>query len=256
MIPKTIHYIWFGNNEKNSEVIRCIDSWKKHLPDYEIIEWNEQNFDVSKYAYVKEALDAKMYAFASDFVRLWVVYNYGGIYLDTDVEIIKSYDNLLHNNAFFGTEEIDSISSGLSFGAEKGNKVIQDLLNLYKENNFINKDGSFNLKTTNMMITEYFVKHGYKLNAKIQNIQDVIIYPRQYFSPISWWSDKKNVTSRTYSIHWYEASWLPNNFSNKYINTIINSFKHYAVLALRILFGYSSYDYIKKYLNNIYKFFS
>lgn len=246
MIPKKIHYVWFGQKEKNIEVKNCIESWKKYLPDYEIIEWNEKNFDMSTSLYVKEALDAHMYAFASDFVRLWAVYNYGGIYLDTDVEIIKSYDELLKHKAFFGTEEIDSINSGLSFGAEKGNEVLQDLLSLYKNRKFIKSDGSFDLKTTNMIVTEYFVHHGYKLKSRRQNIKDAIIYPKEYFSPIRWWSGKKTIKPFTYSIHWYDASWIKSTSKSRYFNKIVTTFKHYIVLAMRIVFGYSSYDSIKK----------
>ncbi|MBU7449876.1 glycosyltransferase family 32 protein [Leuconostoc citreum] len=246
MIPKIIHYVWFGEKEKNTEVRRCIESWKKYLPDYEIIEWNEKNFDTSLSPYVQEALSANMYAFASDFVRLWAVYNYGGIYLDTDVEVIKTYDKLLEHKAFFGTEEVDSISSGLSFGAEKQNEVVKELLSLYKDRKFIKSDGSFNLKTTNMIVTEYFVKSGYKLRSKIQTIKGVTIYPRKYFSPIKWWTGEKKIEPITYSIHWYDASWIKNKSKSKYSDTTITTLKHYVVLEIRRVFGYSSYDYIKR----------
>lgn len=245
MIPKKIHYIWFGKQEKSDEVKRCMKSWEKYLSNYEIIEWNESNFDSSLFPFVEEALNAKMYAFASDFVRLWAIYQYGGIYLDTDVEVIKSYDDLLENKAFFGTEEIDSINTGLSFGAEKKCEIIKDLMNLYHGRKFIMTDGSYDLKTTNMIVTEYFVKNGYKLTPKIQNIGGAIIYPRQYFSPIKWWSGKKNIESVAYSIHWYNASWLTEPSKLKFLNGIITILKHYIVLGIRKIFGYFSYDYIK-----------
>lgn len=245
MIPKKIHYIWFGKKEKTVKVKKCIASWKRYLPDYEIIEWNETNFDTSLSLFVQEALAAKMYAFASDFVRLWVVYNYGGIYLDTDVEVIKSYDDLLKEKAFFGTEEIDSINSGLSFGAEKENEVLKDLLNLYNDRKFIKSDGTFDLKTTNMIVTEYFVKKGYRLIPKIQTIENTKIFPRQYFSPIKWWEGKKKIETVTYSIHWYDASWLDNPSQAKYFNRNIIILKHYSILTIRRVFGYFSYDYLK-----------
>ncbi|GEA91528.1 glycosyltransferase family 32 protein [Leuconostoc mesenteroides] len=250
MIPKKIHYIWFGKQEKTDKVKECIKSWEKNLSDYEIIEWNESNFDSSLSPFVVEALNAKMFAFASDFVRLWVIYNYGGIYLDTDVEVVKSYDELLENKAFFGTEEIDSINTGLSFGAEKGNEIIKDLMDLYADRKFIEKNGSFNLKTTNMIVTEYFVRNGYKLTSKIQVIKGAVIYPRQYFSPIKWWNGTKKIEPSTYSIHWYSASWLNESSKSKYLNGVTTIIKHYIVLSIRKVFGYSSYEYIKKIIPN------
>ncbi|MBZ5961160.1 glycosyl transferase [Leuconostoc gelidum subsp. gasicomitatum] len=246
MIPKKIHYVWFGKQEKNDEVKRCIDSWKKNLSNYEIIEWNESNFDSSLSPFVAEALNAKMYAFASDFVRLWAVYNYGGVYLDTDVEVIKPYDDLLEDKAFFGTEEIDSINTGLSFGAEKKSEIVKDLMDLYIDRKFVEADGSFNLKTTNIIVTEYFVRNGYKLTSKIQNIKGAIIYPRQYFSPIKWWNGTKSIEPITYSIHWYSASWLNEASKSKYLNGVTTILKHYIVLGIREVFGYFSYGYIKK----------
>ncbi|MFR4249195.1 MAG: glycosyltransferase family 32 protein [Leuconostoc lactis] len=246
MIPKKIHYVWFGEKEKTTEVKRCIETWKKYLSDYEIIEWNESNFDSEKFPFVAEALESKMYAFASDFVRLWAVYNFGGIYLDTDVEVIKSYDELLGNKAFFGTEEVDSINSGLSFGAEKNNDVIKELMDLYIGRNFIEADGSFNLKTTNMIVTEYFVKNGFKLKSEIQNIRGVLIYPRPYFSPIKWWNGKKKIESVTYSIHWYDSSWLSENEQSKYLKGANVVMKHYIILSIRKCFGYFSYERVKK----------
>lgn len=246
MIPKKIHYVWFGGKPKTEKVKKCIASWRKYLPDYEIIEWNEKNFDISSVQFVREAIDSKMYAFASDFVRLWVIYNYGGIYLDTDVEVIRSYDKLLENKLFFGTEEVDSINSGLSFGAEPHNEIVKDLMNKYINRKFINLDGSFNLKTTNMIVTEYFVNRGYKLISKVQSIDGAVIYPKKYFAPMSWWSNQVKIEDVTYSIHWYDASWLGNAKKQKNMKWIVTTFKHYIVLVIRRLFGYFAYDAIKR----------
>lgn len=124
MIPKKIHYCWFGRNPLPELAVRCIESWKKYCPDYEIIEWNEDNYDINKISYVKEAYQARKWAFVTDYVRLDVVNQYGGIYLDTDVELLKSLDPLLKYKSFFGMEEGKFIATGLGFGAEKGTKIL------------------------------------------------------------------------------------------------------------------------------------
>ena len=206
-IPKTIHYCWFGGNPLPNIAVKCINSWKKYLPDYEIIEWNEDNFDVNSNLYVKEAYENKKYAFVTDYVRLLVLYNYGGIYMDTDVEIIKNIDVFLDNNAFSSFENNNYIPTGI-MAAKKGNKWIKMLLDEYDDLKFIKDDGTFDLTTNVIRITEATIKN-YNLipNDTFQDLGDVVLYPHDYFCPKNWFSGKIEITSNTYAIHHFNGSW-------------------------------------------------
>lgn len=234
MIPKIIHFVWFGQSKKPDKVIEKIKNWEKMLPDYKIIEWNENNFPIDEFIFVKEAIAKQKYAFASDVVRFWAVYNYGGIYLDTDVTVLKNFDELLDNKMFLGCEDVDSINSGLSFGAEVHNSTVLDLLNEYKNVHYIS-NGVENDVTTNVRVTKYFLKKGYKLKNKIQVIGDTRIYPKEYFAPMQFWNGKIYITEKSYSIHEYDSSWF-----NKKVQ--FKSQKHYIVLAIRKIFGYYSFE--------------
>lgn len=237
MIPKKIHYCWFGGKEKSKSVKKCINSWKKFCPDYEIIEWNEENFDVYSIPFVAQALEAKKYAFASDLVRLIVVYENGGFYFDTDVEIIKSLDDLCDNKVFFGFENNEFVSSGLGFGSEKANGFLLEHINQYKDENFINDDGSFNMKGCPCYLTELLTEKGLNKNGKCQIIGDVTIFPEDYFNPYDSVTGKLNKTHNTYSIHWYDASWSDTSQTQLKINRLI-----------RRIFGVNSLNWIKKIL--------
>jgi len=136
MIPKTIHYCWFGGNPKPELVLKCIESWKKFCPDYEIIEWNESNFDVNYIPYVRDAYAAKKWAFVSDYARLKIIFDRGGIYLDTDVELKRSFNDLLQYDAWFAQDDIRWINTGLGFGARAGNQLIQRILVQRSERDF------------------------------------------------------------------------------------------------------------------------
>ena len=144
-IPKTIHYCWFGKRKKSKLIKKCINSWKKYCPDYKIVEWNEENFDVNRFDYTKESYEEKKWAFVTDYVRLYVIYNEGGVYLDTDVELIKKLDNLLDFDSFFALEEEDYIATGLGFGAVKGNKYVKKMLDDYNDVHFKNENGIYDL---------------------------------------------------------------------------------------------------------------
>ena len=206
-IPKKIHYCWFGRKEKPRIVRKCINSWKKILIGYEIIEWNEDNFDVNSNLYVKEAYENKKYAFVTDYVRLLILYNYGGIYMDTDVEIIKNIDVFLDNNAFSSFENNNYIPTGI-MAAKKGNKWIKMLLDEYDDLKFIKDDGTFDLTTNVIRITEATIKN-YNLipNDTFQDLGDVVLYPHDYFCPKNWFSGKIEITSNTYAIHHFNGSW-------------------------------------------------
>ena len=211
MIPKTIHYCWFGRNPKPKLAEKCIRSWKLYCPDYEIIEWNEDNYDISAAPlYVRQAYEAKKWAFVTDYIRLDVVYRYGGIYLDTDVELIKPLDSLLQNEAYFGLESPQYINTGLGFGAEKGAPILSGLLADYQSIPFVLADGSFDQTSCPVRNTEVFLKHGFNQDGSEQVLADGIhIYPSEVLNPKSLVTGEVRRTEETVSIHWYEASWLP-----------------------------------------------
>lgn len=211
MIPKIIHYCWFGRNPKPKLFNKCYKSWKKYCPDYEIIEWNEDNFDLSKCPlYVRQAYDAKKWAFVTDYVRLKVVYDCGGIYLDADVEVVKNFDDLLDNDAFFGFEDNYCVATGLGFGAKKNNEVVKLMLKDYEDIHFTMTDGTLD-KTPCPIRNTDSIKHLLPQQFDVDTIVKIpnaIIYPPEYFCPLSSDCTKMNKTKNTYSIHWYTASWL------------------------------------------------
>jgi len=206
-IPKIIHYCWFGGNPISELGEKCIASWKKYCPEYEIIRWDESNFDISCNQYVKEAYEAKRWAFVTDYIRLHVVYNNGGIYLDTDVELLKSFDDLLGYSGFMGFENERNINTGLGFGAVKNNNIIYEIMNDYKKIPFIKEDGRFDLTPCPQRNTKILARKGLKLNNTRQIIEDVVFLPTIYLSPKDFESGKIIVTEKTFSIHHFNASW-------------------------------------------------
>lgn len=208
MIPKTIHYCWFGRGEKPALAKRCIESWKKYCPDYEIVEWNEDNFDLDIMIFVREAYDAKKYAFVSDVVRLWAVLNYGGIYFDTDVEVVRSFDQLLKYKGFIGFETNDFVNTGQCFGAEKNNSIISEMYNHYKNLKFSNGNGTFHLVGCTRVNTEILINHGLNKNGCYQLVDGFAVFPAEYFNPYDDPTGRLTKTENTYSIHWYSKSWM------------------------------------------------
>ena len=207
MIPKKIHYFWFGGNEKPKSVQKCINSWKKYCLDYEIIEWNETNFDIHCMPFVEQAYEAKKYAFVSDVARLMVVYKSGGIYMDTDVEVIKPLDDLLENRAYMSFENNENINSGQGFGAEAGMPFLKEHIDVYRNWNFINDDGTYNQIGCPKVATDLFKTKGIFLDGSEQTVCDIHIYPAEYFNPYDSLTGKLTKIPNTYSIHWYDASW-------------------------------------------------
>lgn len=208
-IPKTIHYCWFGRNPKPKLAKKCIKSWKKYCPDYEIIQWNEDNFDISSAPiYVRQAYEAKKWAFVTDYVRLWVVYEHGGIYLDTDVELKKHLDSLLEYAAYFGFEDGQYIATGLGFGAEKNTPLLKEIMDDYDGIPFVLEDGSFDTKPCPRRNTEVFLRYGLRQDDSMQILQgNVLILPSVYLCPIEYWSGTKQLSKDTISVHWFSASW-------------------------------------------------
>ena len=224
MIPKVIHYCWFGRNPLPPSAIKCINSWKKFFPDYEIKEWNEDNFDVNLIPYTQEAYAAKKYAFVSDYARFWILYHYGGLYFDTDVEVIKNMDDIVEAGPFMGFEgsvsttsaNIEAINPGLGLAATPSLELYKKMLDIYSTMNFYSSDGKMNPVS----------------------MSGITIYPPEYFDP---WDDvlgKLNKTPNTRSIHWYSKTWLPYEpFITKWSKRLV-----------RRIFGKNSLAWLKRLL--------
>lgn len=226
MIPKIIHYCWFGGNPLPNEAKKCIESWKKNCPDYVIKEWNETNFDITSFRYTKEAYDAKKFAFVTDVVRLYALYNEGGIYMDTDVEVIKPIDRFLVHCAFSGFEDEVSISTGI-MASEEGGKWVKENLEHYSEISFIKKDGQYDLTTNVTIITSYMKRWNLKLNNTYQDFPNLItLYPKDFFCPKSYSTGAINITNNTYTIHHFAGSWNDQNFLFK-LKGFIHKFLYY-----------------------------
>ena len=183
-IPKIIHYCWFGGGTISPENRKCMESWEKYCPDYKIIEWNEQNFEISKNRYVQQAYEAKKYAFVSDYARLAVVYEHGGIYLDTDVELVRPLDELLELPGFMGFQTNNEVATGLGFGARKGNLVVQALLRDYDALDFLKADGSADLTPCPERNTRVLQALGVRKDGTRQSIAEMEIFPAEYFCPM------------------------------------------------------------------------
>ena len=208
MIPKIIHYCWFGRKPLSEISKKCIQSWKKCCPEYTIIEWNEDNFDIDCTQFTREAYEKKKWAFVSDYARLKIIYDNGGIYLDTDVELIRNIDEFLDVKCFLGEETTGYVNTGLGFGAEKGNLIIGEMLNEYKNKKFIQDDGTCDEIPCPIKNTEPLKKYGYKYNDKNVFIcNQCTVYPPEYFAPLDYITGRIMITDRTYSIHHYSASW-------------------------------------------------
>ena len=213
MIPKKIHYCWFGGNPLPKSAVKCINSWKKYCPDYEIIEWNEDNFDINQNGYTRMCYEQRKFAFLSDYVRLLVVYQNGGLYFDTDVELIKNPDFLLENESFFGFEgetietsgnQLAEVNTGLGFGAIQNSSVLQTMLNEYDPL----LDGKNGVVMCPKLNTAGLKKAGLNCDGTYQKYDWATIYPKDYFNPYESTTGRLNKTTNTVSIHWYNGSCL------------------------------------------------
>lgn len=214
MIPKKIHYCWLGGNPLPKSAEKCIKSWKKYCKGYEIIEWNESNLDIdSAPLYIRQAYEVKKYGFVPDYFRVKIIKEHGGIYLDTDVEIVKSFDELLNEKCFIGLEDDGDqsvcVALGLGFGGEKGFPIFDEIAEQYNGMPFINGDGTFNEIASPELNAEVFLRHGLIQENKEQILDDYIhVYPSEYFCPKSFVDGVIRKTKNTYSIHHFDASWL------------------------------------------------
>lgn len=209
MLPNIIHYCWFGKNEKPEKAKQCIASWKTHCPDYRIQEWNEDNVDLQDCPqYIRDAYDAKKYAYVSDYIRLKALYAQGGFYLDTDVELLKSLDSLRPDRVVIGFENNEFVNSGQLLAAEAGHPVLQEMMERYKHISFYKSDGSMFLLGCPHVNTEVLCAHGLVKNGQEQIIGDVHVYPADWFNPLDSITGLLNKTENTISIHWYSMSWI------------------------------------------------
>ena len=207
-IPRIIHYCWFGRSEKPEIVKKCIQSWKNILTDYEIIEWNEDNFDINSNKYVKEAYENKKYAFVSDYVRVKVLYDMGGIYLDTDVEVYKSLDKFLEEESFWGFEEKNYIATS-TIGARSGNRLIKQFLDFYEGKSYTEMAKDIETSTNVQIVTKIFKEIGFEMNGERQSIDNIgTIYPQEYFSPYDYINYYNKKTDKTYTMHHFYKSWI------------------------------------------------
>lgn len=212
MIPKIIHYCWFGRTPLPESAVRCIESWKKFIPSYQIKEWNEDNFDVNIIPYTKEAYAAKKYAFVSDFARFWVIYHYGGIYFDVDVEVVKPMDDILSKGPFWGIEINNNtnplINPGLGIAAPAQDELYKAILDKYQTMKFYSEDGAISKFTMIPMVSEFFCNLGLKGGGDVECISGHYIYPQEYFNPLNDATGRLTITENTRSIHWYMKSWI------------------------------------------------
>ena len=208
MIPKIIHYCWFGGKPLPDTAKKCINSWKEYLPDFEIVQWNESNFDIHSCAYVEQAYGTKKWAFVADYVRYYAVYHHGGIFLETDTEVIRSFDNLLNDSAYFGFGPVNMTIP--TFGAEKGHPVLKDLMNYYHSHSFVMSNGELDLTTINVVTKNVLVdNYSLQMNGQTQLLSHGIkVYAKEYFFSTDWETGVITKNPNLYIIHYADASWL------------------------------------------------
>lgn len=213
-INKIIHCCWFSGENKPEEYQKCIDSWKKYCPEFEIKEWNSDNYDIAKSKYMKQAYDKKKWAYVSDFARLDVVYQYGGIYFDMDVEILRNIDELLKYKGFFSFDQNGYIDLGSGFGAIGNLEILQKLLNVYDNIEFICEEGKMDFKKTipqPARLLPIFEAWGYEKNNKLQIIDDIVILSPDYFKVIDDSTHmNRRFSGKEYGVHWHHAGWFDN----------------------------------------------
>ncbi|MDM0859159.1 glycosyltransferase family 32 protein [Clostridium perfringens] len=242
-IPKKIHYCWLGGKEKSDLVKQCIESWKKFAPDYEIIEWNENNFQLEDCnEYVNQAMSEKKWAFVTDYMRLVILNKYGGIYLDTDVELTKNMDVFLKNDSFLCMESLNTVCTAV-IGAKKNTVWIDEIIDLYDKRSFIKKDGDLDLTPNSQYIYEFLRKKYFlKNNNKINNLNcNLRVYPAEYFSPKNYLTMKMNITNNTHAIHHYGGMW----------KSKASKFKDYILAFITRIIGENNREKLKNKIRNL-----
>ena len=208
-IPKIIHYCWFGNNEMSELSLRCLESWKKHLPDYTFMKWNESKIDINQNEYIKEAYENKKFSFVADYTRVYALYNYGGIYLDLDVELKNPFDRFLTNSMFFSFEDSHHVSTAI-IGSQKNHFFLKEILDYYNQ-------AKFSLKTNVDLITQKLCQYGLVENNQYQTIchNEITVYPNDYFSPLKFGDEVPKITNNTVCVHLFEGTWQDTKIKRK-----------------------------------------
>lgn len=252
-IPRIIHYVWFGKKRKSKKVKKCIASWRKYCPDYKLVEWNESNYNIRKNRYMYEAYCAKKWAFASDYARYDIIFRYGGVYLDTDVELVAGLDKLLQNQMFMGFIENRRVNSGLGFGSVAKNPMIKEILQYYDGRSFYKKNGEMDLRTCNHNETRVLVKHGLVRDGKEQKLDFAHIYPQEYLNP-----QGGNPTKKTIAVNHFDGSWTSfakrtRRKKNVFINKILGERAEKLVYITDIMWNnFEALDTVKqKYCKKI-----
>lgn len=235
MIPKKIHYCWFGGKELPELAKKCIASWKKYCPDYEIIRWDESNFDVESCKYVKEAYKNKKYAFVTDYVRLYAMYTQGGIYMDTDVELTKNLDAFLAHRGFSGFESKEHIPTGI-MASEQKFPLFAELLSYYTDRSFVLEDGTLDTTTNVVIITKLLTEKGFVPNGEFQIVDGFALFPQDVFCPYDNATGVLHKTANTAAIHWFNKSWV----------SPAVRFRSYVTRPIRRIFGKNCFRWLKR----------
>ena len=257
MIPKIIHYCWFGGNPLPELAQKCINSWRTHCKGYEIIEWNEKVFNIETAPlYVRQAYENKKWAFVSDYVRLYALVTMGGVYLDTDVEIIKPIDVFLVHRAFSGFETVDRIPTGI-MSCEKGYPLFSELLSYYDNISFIKQDGSLDLTTNVEIITKHCIQLGLIPNNQYQVIMGFALYPNDFFCPKDSGTGKIHCTENTYTIHHFSGSWISEKDKkeqkryNRFISTLGSRYGEVLYVSINTLKEKGFVGFLRKVIQHI-----
>lgn len=228
MIPKVIHYCWFGESELPKTAKECIESWRKMCPNYEIKKWDESNYDVNKNDYTRLAYKNKKWAFLTDYARLDILSKEGGTYLDTDVKLIKSITPLIENGAFMSFEQQGRVNTGIGFACEPKNPIVMENKEYYEKKHFIKRNGEFNPEICVKITTKILIKHGLKYkNNSLQRLDGITVYPSTYFSPKKMGTNKIVLSKNTYGIHLFASSWYSGPKFVKLINYYLIGVKEF-----------------------------
>lgn len=208
-IPKVIHYCWFGRKDLPADVQRNIASWQRFFPDYEIRQWNETNFDVNCIPYTEQAYSVGKFAFVSDYARMWVLYHHGGIYFDTDVEVIAPFDDILAKGGFAGFETPQWVNPGQGIALPRGSRIAGEVMTEFERTQFLKPDGGFNPQGIVPITTRVLLRHGLHIDGRMQRVgEELTVYPADWFNPLDAPTERLHKTSNTRSIHWYMKSWM------------------------------------------------
>lgn len=257
MIPKILHYVWLGERPLPEKFKNYIDGWKKVMPDYEIKEWNENNFDLSVCGFAKEALECGKFAFASDFIRVAVLKEYGGIYLDIDVEVLKPFDSLLSDSLFLGFENDGHVESAV-IGCEPDHPLINTMYSYYMKASFV-INGKENI-TPNVIYLTYFLKRDYGLiidpvtqRLKSTDGSEAAVYSTEYFSPLDFNTQKKHTTENSYAVHHFANSWSPKSLkaTQRFVNGVRKVFGRRFFRWVLKIYSDSECKKAEKYINSL-----